>query len=62
MDGTGKYHSTWENPDPKGSTLYVLTDKWILVHKLRIWMIQLTYYMKLNKKEDQSVDALIPVR
>jgi len=28
----------------------------------RIFMIQLTDHMKLNKKEDPSADALIPVR
>jgi hypothetical protein len=37
------------------------TDKWMLAQKLRISMIQLTDYMKLNKKEDQSVDASVPL-
>ena len=30
MDGTRKYYSEWDNPDPKGHAWYVLTDKWIL--------------------------------
>jgi hypothetical protein len=33
----------------------ILTDKWILAQKLRIPKIQFTDYMKLKKKEDQSV-------
>jgi hypothetical protein len=43
-------------------TWYILTDKWILTLKLRIATIQFTEYMKLNKKEDQSVNASILLR
>jgi hypothetical protein len=32
------------------------------VPKLRILMIQLTYHIKLNKKEDQSMDVSILLR
>jgi hypothetical protein len=42
--------------------IYVLTDKWIFVQKLRIPMIPLIEYVKLNKKEGQSVDASVPLR
>jgi hypothetical protein len=34
----------------------VLTDKWILTIKCRIFMIHSTDPKKLNKKEDQSKD------
>jgi hypothetical protein len=37
-------------------------DKWIVTQKLRIPTIQLTDHMKLKKKEDQSVNASIPLR
>ena len=50
------------NADPKGHAWCVLIDKWILAKKFRIPMIQLTDYMKLNKKEGPSVDASIPLR
>jgi hypothetical protein len=43
-------------------TWYTLTDKWILVQKLGIPKIQFTDYMKLQKKEDQSVGASVPLR
>ena len=33
------------------------TDKWILAQKLRIPTIQFAKYMKLKKKEDQSLDT-----
>ena len=39
--------------------MYVLTDKCILGKNFRISTIQLTDYMKLKKKEDQSADALV---
>ena len=45
--------------DSQKNTWYPLTDKWILVPKLRIPKIKFTDYMKLNKKEDQSVDASV---
>jgi hypothetical protein len=54
-----KYHAEWGNPDTKGHTLYVLTDKWILAPKLRIPTMQLTDHVKLKKKEDEGVDASI---
>jgi hypothetical protein len=37
----------------------VLTDKWILAQKLRIPKIQFAKYLKLKKKEDQSVGTSI---
>ena len=43
----------------KGTHMLVITDKWILVQKHRVPMIQPTNYMELKKKEDQSVDASI---
>ena len=43
-------------------TWYVLIGKWILAPKLRILKIQFTDYMKLNKKEDRSVDASVLLR
>ena len=39
-----------------------ITDKWILAQKLRIPKIQFAKYMKLMKKEDQSVDTSILLR
>ena len=39
-----------------------ITDKWILAQKLRIPKIQFTDLMKLKKKEDQSVGALVLFR
>ena len=55
MNGTRKYHPEWGNPVTKEHTWNALTDKWILAQKLQISKIQLTDYMKLKKKEDQSV-------
>jgi hypothetical protein len=43
-------------------TWYAFTDKWILAQKLRISKIQFTDYMKLKKKEDQSVGASVLLR
>ena len=42
--------------------MYTLTDKWILIHKLRIPKIQFIDQMKLKKKEDQSMDTLVLLR
>jgi hypothetical protein len=39
--------------------VYTLSDTWILAQKLRIPKIQFTDYMKLKKKEDQSVDTMV---
>jgi hypothetical protein len=36
--------------------------KWILAQKLGISMRQFTNHMKLNKKEDQSVDTSVLLR
>ena len=47
---------------PKDIHGIISSDKWILVQKLRISMIQLKDHMKLNKKEDQSVDVSHPLR
>ena len=62
MGGPGGCHLEWCNPITKGHTWYSLTDRWILAQKLRILKIQFTNDMKLKKKEDQSVDILIPLR
>ena len=43
-------------------TWYVLTNKWILAQKLGIPKIQFTDHMKLKRKEDQSVGALVLLR
>jgi hypothetical protein len=39
--------------------LCTLTDKWILAQKLGILKIQFTNHMKLKKKEDEGVGALV---
>jgi hypothetical protein len=44
------------------NTRHALTDKWILAPNLGIPKIIFTDHMKLKKKEDQSVDALVPLR
>ena len=62
MDGTWKYHPEWGNPITKEHTWYIFTDKWILTQKFWIPKIQLTDYMKLKKKEDQSVGASVLLR
>jgi hypothetical protein len=59
MDGTRRYHPESSNQDIKGHTWYVLTDQWILAQKHRIPRMQPINHMKLKKKEEQSVDALI---
>jgi hypothetical protein len=41
---------------------HVLTDKYILAENLRILTIKFTDHMKLNKKEEQSVDTSILLR
>ena len=46
----------------KENTWYALTDKKILAQKLQITRIQFTDHMKLNKKEDQSVGASVPLK
>ena len=62
MDGIRKYHPEWGNPVTKEHTWYALTNKWILVQKLRIHSIQFSDHMKLKKKEDQNVDASVLLR
>ena len=57
MDGSGGYHPEWGNPITKELTWYVLTDKWILVQKLRIPKIQFAKHMKFKNNEDQNVDT-----
>jgi hypothetical protein len=41
---------------------YMFTDNWILAQKHRIFKKQFTDHMKLWKKEDQTVDALVLLR
>jgi hypothetical protein len=48
--------------DAKEHIRYALTDKWVLAQKLQITKIQFTDHMKLKKKEDQSVGALVLLR
>jgi hypothetical protein len=62
MDGFGGYHPEWGNPITKEHTWYALTDEWILAQKLVISKIQFSKYMKLKKKEDQSIDTSILLR
>ena len=42
--------------------MYTLTDKWILAQKFTIPKIEFTNYMKLKKKEDNSVDDSVLLR
>jgi hypothetical protein len=62
MDGTRKYQPESGNPITKEYTWYALTDKWILVKKLRIPMIKFTDHMKLKMRKGQSVDTLVLLR
>jgi hypothetical protein len=62
MDRSGRYHPECGNPITKDHTLYALTDKWILAQKLKISKIKFAKHMKINKKEDQSVDPLLLFR
>jgi hypothetical protein len=57
MDVSGGYHPEWGNPITKEHTWYTLTDKWIVVQKLRLPKIQFAKHMKHKKKEDQSMDT-----
>jgi hypothetical protein len=41
---------------------FTLTDEWILAQKLRIANVQFIDDMKLTKKGNQSVDALVLLR
>jgi hypothetical protein len=50
------------NPITKEYRGHALTDKWILAQKLRIPKIQFAKHMKLQKKEDQSVDTSFLLR
>ena len=43
-------------------TWYVLADKRIFSQKLRIPKTQLIDRLKLHRKEDQSVEAWVPLR
>jgi hypothetical protein len=51
-----------EVTQPQKNTWYTFTDRWILAQKLRIPKIQFKDHMKLKKKEDQSVGALVLLR
>ena len=48
IDGTKKKYLKYSNPQPKGHTLYVFTEKWILANKYIIPMIHPTDPTKLN--------------
>ena len=58
MDGPGEHYPEWANPIKKELKWYVLTDKWILAQKLRIYRYKLQFakHMKLKRNEDKSVD------
>ena len=62
MGGTWKYLSEWGNTVTKEHTWYALTDKWLLVQKLRIPNILFTDHMKLMKKAEQSVNVSVLIR
>ena len=62
MDGSGWYVPKWDSTITKESTWYILTDKWILSLKLRKNKVKFAKPMKLNKKEDQSVDTSFLLR
>jgi hypothetical protein len=50
------------NPVTKEHPWHTHTDKGILAQKHRIPNIQFTDHMKVKKKEDQSMDALVLLR
>ena len=52
MEVTQSQKNTWN----------ILTDKWILAQKFRIPKIQFKDHMKLQKKEDYSVDSSVLLR
>ena len=62
MDASGGYYPECSNPITKEHTWYALTDKCILAPKFGIPKIQFIHHMKLKKKEDQSVVALVLLR
>ena len=57
-----KYHPEWGNSITEEHKWCSLTDKWILAPKLGILKIQFTDHMKLKKKEDKRVVALVLLR
>jgi hypothetical protein len=62
MDETIKYHPERGKPIIKEHTWYALTNKWVLVQKLRIHKIQFIEHMKLKNKEDQNVNVSVLCR
>ena len=62
MDVSGGYHPEWGNPITKEVIRYALTNKWILIQKLRIPQIQFAKHKKIKKKEDQCVDTSFLLR
>ena len=62
MDGTRKCHPEQGNPITKEHTWYALTNKRMLVQKLKINNLQFTQHRKLKKKEDLSEHAKVPLR
>ena len=50
------------NPVTKECTCYALTNKRMLVQKLKINKLQFTQHRKLKKKEDLSEGAMVPLR
>ena len=51
-----------DDPITEEHAWYALTDKWTLAQKLGIPKIQFADHMKLKKKEDQSMGALVLLR
>ena len=62
MDGTRKRHPKQGNPVTKERTWYALTNKQMLVQKLKMNNLQFTQHRKLKKKEDLSEGAMVPLR
>ena len=62
MDETRKCHPEQGNPVTKEHRWYALTNKRMLVQKLKINKLQFTQHRKLKKKEDLSEGAMIPLR
>ena len=62
MYGTRKCHPEQGNPVTKERTWYALTNKWMLVQKLKINNLQFTQHRKLKKKEDLSEGTMVPTR
>ena len=61
MDGTRKFHPERDYPVTEEHTWYALTNKWMLVQKLKISNLQFTQHRKL-KNVDLSESSMVPPR